>query len=96
MTQPLEPTSDPSSSRHKKNSSNDRQLSTEAANALRTVQEGVIKMLAEEGIVTGHYNKGALKGLEKQHIEENPQNVRNKQCMVAYSAHIKRYVPSLL
>jgi kinetochore protein Mis13/DSN1 len=67
-------------------------LSPEGVQALKTVQEDVIRMLAEGKIETGRYNQGILDGLAEKHVKENAQNVRNRQCMTTYSAQIQRSV----
>jgi kinetochore protein Mis13/DSN1 len=74
----------------------DPALSPEGVQALKTVQEDVIRMLAEGKIEMGRYNQGILDELAEKHAKENAHNVRNQQRMTTYSAQIQRSVLLLL
>lgn len=93
MSKASEPMPEASSSKRKsKNSDKIPRLSAEGVQLLKAAQEDVMKMLADKKIDTGVFSRGVLDGLEEKKIQENEQNVKNRQWEVTYSAHIKRFV----
>lgn len=66
-------------------------LSAEDAQFLKTTQEDVVRMLAEQRIPLSCYG-GSLGEPPPKVVKENEQNVKNRQRDILFSAHIQRYV----
>jgi kinetochore protein Mis13/DSN1 len=64
-------------------------LTSEEADILRSVQEQLIKMLADKKIDTNVYNDGSGNGVAAV-MKENEQNVKNRAREVAFTARIER------
>lgn len=65
-------------------------LSTESVQILKTVQEDVVRKLAEKKIGLSFYSSES-NGTTGD-LLENEQNIRNRMCEVTYSDHIKQCV----
>ncbi|KAF8150159.1 Mis12-Mtw1 protein family-domain-containing protein [Crassisporium funariophilum] len=66
-------------------------LSAQAAQTLKSVQEDVVRMLAEKRIDMSLYSSGASSSKTRQEdLRENEQNVRNRQWEVTYTDHIQK------
>ena len=66
-------------------------LSAEGTRALKAIQDDIVRMLAEKRIDVNTYSSGASSSKKSQEdLQENEQNLRNRQWEVTYTQHIQQ------